>query len=637
MNGNGASVTVVSMLNRRIVSLVATAVLVSSCSGGGSSPSSDDSARTDAASGLAPAKNGFAFANFGSANTPEFLDGEDLRLMFGDGACANGTATPCDPTAEAAAWAQMVNQSREAGHCEGMVVQAVTRFTAGAAPVTAELSNEDDTTHGIIRAFATQFFPAVKKEADSWAKKSLEDIVGALSESFSSGTITYTMGLYSDVGGHAVLPISVEYPTETTAKVHIYDSNWPGADRYVLFDFDADTWEFSFSGTDPANDAGAWTGGKGDIDLASMESRVSTDTPFDTGSDSVLSNFLIIRSASLDWSVTTPDGTVTPRASTDPNATVRPLRSAASKSVPEYMVSTSSTNVDVTLPGAASAYAVGGGKVVSIVTKGSKDPVSITPTQVSFPATAEVSLADNDLAATVIGGSGSISIGDTTLNITAAGLTQQVQANDQKPEVTVTIKNGKSAVSTGSTITRLQPTLPADLAQPDTKPGLPPQDSRTLSSAIATSSTSSVVTTSVPATTTTVKTNSTPTTTATTSTTSTTVNNQNNIVALQYMNGQMTWTNGQAIPTMQFRFINANNQWASTASGTCVLTLLPEFDNGSLGGAGLSGTTTATASGTGTCSFSGTIINGTVGTKYRLRASLTGTGASTTLPAQTLN
>jgi hypothetical protein len=626
------------MISRRFAPVAVAIVLMSACSGGGSGSSTNSDARVAAASGLAVETDGFAFANFGSANTPEVMNGEDLRAMFGDGVCTNGASTPCAPTSEAAAWAQMVNQSRQAGHCEGMVVQALNRFSTSATPKTSELQNQADTTHGIIRAFATQFFPAVKKESDSWAKKSVGDIVAALNDSFSSQKITYSMGLYSDMGGHAVLPLSVEYPTESTAKVHIYDTNWPGQDRYVLVDLEADSWEFSFSGQDPANDPNVWTGGKGDIDLASMENRLSTDAPFETGSNGVLGNFLVIRSASLDWSVRTPTGVVSPTDSTDATATVRPLRTAATKSVPEYIVTTSSPEIDLTLPGISSAYAVGGGKVISVVTRGTDEPITIKPTRVVFPAAAKLSLADGDLAATVTGGSGYIDVNKASLTISVSGMTEEVTVNTQKPQVTVTIKNGKGTTTTGSAITTPQPTLPTELVQPDTKQGLPPQTNRTLAAGIATSTTvaGSATTTAGTNTTTTVK--STNGSTSTSSTTSTTTNNQNNIVALQYMGSQNTWTNGQPInATLTFRLINASNQWATTASGTCALTLLPEFDNGSLGGASLSGNTSASANGNGTCSFSSVTINGTSGVKYRLRASLNGSGANTTLAPFTLN
>jgi len=180
------------MVSRRVVFCAISALILTSCSSGGSNNSSDEQRRVPSASGLTLETDSFAFANFGSANTPEIMDGEDLRIMFGDGVCTNGSAVPCAPTSEAAAWAQMVNQSRQAGHCEGMVVQALNRFTTSASPKTSELQNQADTTNGIIRAFATQFFPSVKKESDSWAKKSLDDIVAALSESFVSKKITYS-------------------------------------------------------------------------------------------------------------------------------------------------------------------------------------------------------------------------------------------------------------------------------------------------------------------------------------------------------------------------------------------------------------------------------------------------------------
>ena len=440
---------------RRLGSVVVTLTLLTSCSSGGSSGDSATTERVAASSGLVAATHGFPFANFGASNSPEVMNGEDLRLMFGDGVCENGKATPCTPTSEAAAWAQMVNQSRQAGHCEGMVVQAISRYTTSASPLTSALSNEGDTTHGIIRAFATQFFPKVREESNKWAKKSLSEILSTLQESFSTKKLTYTMGLYSDMGGHAVLPLSIEYPTATTAKVHLYDTNWPGEDRYVDFDLDADTWRFSFSGSDPESDSGAWTGGKGDIDLSSMESRLTTDAPFNTGSNGVVGNFLVIRSASLDWTIQTATGSISPTSTSDTTATIRPLKSATSKSLPEFVVYTESADVTLSLPSASSVYAVGNNKIVSVVTKGSTQPVDITKDSVTVPSTAEASVASDDLAATVRGGDATISRTDASLIIAGKGITNPVTVDDKQSEVTVTIKSGNVLTSVGSAITQL--------------------------------------------------------------------------------------------------------------------------------------------------------------------------------------
>mgnify|MGYP000382970853 CR=1 FL=1 len=58
------------------------------------------------------------------------LDVNDLVAMFAGGACVGGNVDPCVPTAEAAAWARMVNQARASGHCEGLGVQAASRFAS---------------------------------------------------------------------------------------------------------------------------------------------------------------------------------------------------------------------------------------------------------------------------------------------------------------------------------------------------------------------------------------------------------------------------------------------------------------------------------------------------------------------------
>lgn len=550
------------------------------------------------------------------------MNGEDLRTMFGDGVCSNRDVDPCVPTAEAAAWAQMVNQSRQSGHCEGMVVQAVNRFVTKASPLTRELSNTAETTHGIIRAFATQFFPKVKDESTKWTKRSLNDILFELQNSFAEKNVTYTMGLYSDMGGHAVLPISIEYPTTSTAIVHVYDTNWPGLDRYVLFDLEAQTWEFSFSGKDPADDPNLWTGGKGSIDLASMESRLTTDAPFNTGENGVLGNFLVIRSVAPDWSIATASGNISPTATTK-DSSVQPLRSAGSQNIHEYLVQTTSAVITLNLPSASSVYVIAPSKIVSIITNGSSDKIVLTQNSVVFPDSAEVSVAAENLAATVQGGGATISIESTSLTVDVPSLPQPVVINEITPQITVSITSGSTTTRTGSNITKPFPTLPTSLLPPDTKNGLPPQDVRTLSAtntsttSTAASPTSTVVNTTLVTTTTSVS--------------------QDTIVALQYQGSTYTWVNNQSIPTLTFRFINASNQWASAASGTCTITLLPELDNGSLGGAQLNGATTATANGNGACSFSGLSISGTPQTKYRLRASVQSTTATTTLGPQTLN
>lgn len=183
------------------LSIAAVIVLsLTACSGGGGSTAV---VNENASSGMIPEENGFSFANFGSRATPEVFNAEDLVQMFGAQACVDENTTQCVPTAEAASWARMVNEARASGHCEGLAVQSAARFSAKSDPVTVRLSNEGDVTHGIIRAFATQFLPEVQEATNNWAKKSLADIVNELAANFKAGSTAGT-----SVGPPVVKPLS---------------------------------------------------------------------------------------------------------------------------------------------------------------------------------------------------------------------------------------------------------------------------------------------------------------------------------------------------------------------------------------------------------------------------------------------
>ena len=168
----------------------ASLVLLAACGGGGGGGSASGGGDSKAADitvpaskgenvdiGLAPNPNGFAFANFGAGASPEQFGADDLVAMFGSGpdVCVDG-ATPCTPTAEAAAWASMVNDNRQAGHCEGFAVLSANRFTAGKQPPSVQLTMDPTVTHDIMRAFATQFFQSTQEETVAWQGKSLKEI-----------------------------------------------------------------------------------------------------------------------------------------------------------------------------------------------------------------------------------------------------------------------------------------------------------------------------------------------------------------------------------------------------------------------------------------------------------------------------
>lgn len=426
-------------MKKRIGSCVTAVVLLAACGGGGgggADVSVPVATGENQASGLIPNPNGFAFPNFGSAATAEVFNEADLVEMFGNTpeVCVDG-ADPCVATAEAAGWARMVNDSRAAGHCEGFAVLAAARFMAAEQPATVELVNQGDVTHALMRGFATQFFDETKKATKAIVKKSMRDKVAILEAGFAKKKVGDVVGVYSDLGGHALLPYAIEYVTPDVAKVMIYDSNWPGQERFITVDMAADTWTFPFSGPDPANDPSAWTGGTKDFDIAPYDARIAGTCPFCKGDSAARQTLLVIRSATADWTIETPDGTLSPTSTEAGESTVRPMRSSsagASQSAKNavekmgYLVEATLAAGETLTVKSSSVTRVTGitpSATFQVDTRGSStEPVVIAPNEISTnDATAVVTLADGNFVATANGDNNTVATDGTQVTVTVDG------------------------------------------------------------------------------------------------------------------------------------------------------------------------------------------------------------------------
>ena len=460
--------------------------LMASCGG---SESTSQLTAVAADSGVKPNENGFSFANFGSDATSENFNSADLVTMFGGGACVDGITTPCTPTAQASAWAKMVNESRASGHCEGLAVQAASRFDAKATPATKALANSGDVTHGIIRAFATQFLPEVQDVTESWAKKSLVDIVNELSTSFANKSVSYTMGLYTPSGGHAVLPYAIEFPKPDLAVVKVYDSNWPGMERYVVIDLAAKIWYFSFSGENPQEDSCAWSGKAGDMDITPMDARTSATCPFCGDGTKVTKSVLLIRSTSLNWSVKTQNGTYSP-SNTDAvtDVTSRSLRSASCDTevkIPEFILYTDSEDFELQLPDTSSAYVSNGDSVVQIAATGSKvrKPILFKKNVISVEDTSTtLTVSSDNVVAQVTSNMANINVGASLLSIDLGGKNAPITASEATPQIVVrSDKNSPPVVTNVKDLVTVVPSIVPALTPPEAKPGLSAPSSRDLS------------------------------------------------------------------------------------------------------------------------------------------------------------
>ena len=464
-------------------------LLIEAC-GGTTSVAVD---KVNADTGLVPNENGFSFANFGAAATPESFDGADLVQMFGSQACVGGKTEPCTPTTEAASWARMVNESRASGHCEGLAVQAAARFDANADPATVKLFNSGDVTHGIMRAFATQFLPEVQDATSSWTKKSLAEKINELARSLKSGKTDYTLGVYTAEGGHAVLPYAIQFTDNDLAVIKVYDSNWPGAERYVVVDLKAQKWYFSFNGQNPKTDQCAWTGGAKDLDITPMDKRTSGTCPFCGAKSAVTKTVLLIRSIDDAWKVKTKNGTFSPASSEDVEGisgkAIRSTTCSKVVKIPEFILLADQPDVELELPNTTSAYVSTGSSMVEIKTKGQKQrkPVVINGNKITVSdPTTELTIANQNLAVKVVADSSVITLDNAkiTVDVNVGGVSQQVVVAPDKPQVAIDTTGGTLQQSTSNLgLNDVTAPVVADLTPPEVKGDLPPASERDLTNA----------------------------------------------------------------------------------------------------------------------------------------------------------
>ena len=436
--------------------------------------------REPVATSMQTSKDGFGFPNFPAAATFESFNTADMVKVIGADACKNGIVDPCVLTAQATAWAQMVNQARESGHCEGFVVTSAWRFLRQQTPHTSQLENSGDTTHAIFRSFSTQFFPDVRKQTSEWAGKSLVEKISALSDALRRGQLEYSMGVYTDKGGHAILPYAIEYTDNDIVIIRVYDSNWPGRNRFVSIDLQKKKWSFSFSSPDPLSDSSPWTGESDMLDLTPLESRTSSRKPL--GSGAVDETFLLIRSMLPNWSVESGSDVITP--STQSVALrPKPMHSDKAKQIPEYLVRVPKGKLKLNLRERSSVFVVSKRAVIRLTTKKAvAQPIVITESTItnSDPSTT-VSTAVGDIALTTQDISSTITIGDSRIEASVSGTDETVVADTKSPQIKVTSVNDKVEITTGSEFETVIPQLPAPLIQETELPGLPPATTRDMS------------------------------------------------------------------------------------------------------------------------------------------------------------
>jgi hypothetical protein len=218
--------------------------------------------------GFRPKANGFSFENYTNTDGIQNLNETDMRRLFGDRVCASTADGKCILTPPAQEYMDSTNKGMNGGHCEGMAALSLILFFQQkekpadfGADTTAALQLKDNTKlqNEIALYFTTQATsPARDGEIKGKTPNDILDLLIAAMKPGETPTETYTMGIYQPEfkGGHAITPYAVVDKGGDKFWVMVYDNNYPGDERQIEIDRQANTWLYtaSINPSEPASE-----------------------------------------------------------------------------------------------------------------------------------------------------------------------------------------------------------------------------------------------------------------------------------------------------------------------------------------------------------------------------------------------
>lgn len=219
--------------------------------------------------GFRAMKDGLPFENYTNDGVTN-MTAVEMKRMFGDQVCGAMTGGTCTLTPQAQQYMDEVNKAMNGGHCFGFSHLALLfhRGTLkpsdfGGASV-ADLKKDNEKLQREIAYWMAMQFPNPAKTAFV-EKLAPNALITKLKETFAAGTTgeLYTLAFFKtemgkQSGGHAVTPYAVEEMGDT-AKILLYDNNFPKAERALEIDTKANSWKYTAT-TNPTEPAGLYTG-----------------------------------------------------------------------------------------------------------------------------------------------------------------------------------------------------------------------------------------------------------------------------------------------------------------------------------------------------------------------------------------
>jgi hypothetical protein len=213
-----------------------------------------------------PKIEGYSFRNYGSKHDNENdLDAGDMITIFGaENVCESGsTAKDCVLYEPAEEWLEQQFKMLSHGHCDGLALTSLAfwlehpfegkktpaDWQSGAKNV-SDLQLSDALLNYVARIHVLQSLAEVYDFRRQIFNRKPSEILHLLMESMkdnSQDRMELLIYLVIDgrlAKGHAIAPYEIEDMGDGEYHIHVYDSNFPGLDRYVELNAKEETWRY---------------------------------------------------------------------------------------------------------------------------------------------------------------------------------------------------------------------------------------------------------------------------------------------------------------------------------------------------------------------------------------------------------
>jgi hypothetical protein len=235
-------------------------------------------------SGFRPDIDGFSFQNYGTNPQTVDLTSAELQRMFGDKVCASTAGGKCVLTYPAERWMNQAVSAMKSGHCEGIAVLSSLMYYNKTNPgIFGGSSVIDLSLQDVLLQREIGYWWTTQVTSPGGSRKVLDSpqkVLDTLAAAFGNGSGAgewWVMGIYlpDGSGGHAITPYAVEDLGNGTARILVYDNNWPKDSRFIEVDTLNNSWRYLASASpDEPNSLYSGNASTRNLEIVSLSSRL---------------------------------------------------------------------------------------------------------------------------------------------------------------------------------------------------------------------------------------------------------------------------------------------------------------------------------------------------------------------------